>query len=402
MGNKKITARFVKLSSEYAAPTVKIQDGDEMIHYGDNNLFPQYLLSLFRNSGLNRAIIERKVKMLIGNGVNYEEPTEDVLMGNRFESVNEIVEKCAYDLETFGGYYLQIVRTRDGNIAEYYHMPYELIRAGVPNEFNQIDTYYYWNKKEPLNAWNDVNEFVKFPAFNINDRTSNQILAVKKYSPSNKYYGGANYEGALLDIQTYMEISNFHNSNLHNNFAPGYIVFFRGPEPDDESQDEIVDTIKEKYDGTDNVGKPMIFFLDSEQEAPQIEALDVSDLDKQFEQLLTSIKDNIVISHGIPRQVIGMESQGSLGNSKEILQASQMFRSDYIEPEQKTLLRGFNMIQAINNDDDYIINNPNPNIISLDIAELLQFLDKNEVRELYGYEELDDAQITDTNTDTNE
>ena len=391
--NGSISVEYVKLSSQYAAPTTTINKGDAYVKYGEYNLFPYYLVELFTNSGLHRAIIERKVNMLLGNGADYKDnPTEGFIMANPQEDLLTVMEKCAYDLETFGGYYLQIIWENGGDkVASYYHMPYERMRVGLPNELGFASKYYYWTKDdEKIQQWTDINEFKEFEPFNLENKKKAQILFTKKYSLGNKHYGAPNYEGSLLDIQTYMEISNFHNSNLHNGFAPGYSIFFRGPEPTPEQKGDIVKQLKNKYSGSENTGKPMVFFLDSEQEAPIVNAIEVSDLDKQFEQLSKSIKENIVISHGVPRQVIGLESAGSLGNSKEILEAGMMFRTDYIIPEQNILLKGFNMISSLNGEEEITITNPNPSILLFGMSDLLKVLKQNEIRDYLGYEETDE------------
>jgi len=401
----KISVNYIQLSSQFSAPVIQINQGDTYVKFGENNVFPYYLIDLFRTSGLHRSIIERKVKMILGDGIAYEDGTKlDLIPANKHESIQDVIEKCAYDLELNGGYYLQVIWERGGTkIAEMYHMPFELMRVGLPNEVGHIEKYYYWTKPDQrIEQWSNINEYKEFDAFNLSKKGKPQILFTKKYSPGNKYYGASSYEGSLLDIQTYAEISNYNNSNLHNNFAPGFSIFFRGPEPDSDQKGEIIKQLKNKYSGSDNSGKPMVFFLDSEQEAPEINVMDVSNLGKQFEQLIQTIKENIVISHEIPRQVVGLETAGSLGNSKEMLEASLMFKTDYIMPEQNTLLKGFNMINTINGAENLQFINPNPSMLMFAVADLLKILTPNELRDFLGREDIEggDKILEETTTNT--
>ena len=396
-----ITAKFIKLSSQLQAPTIKIQQGDTYVKFGDDNMFPYYLLELFNNSGLSSSIIKRKINMLVGTDVNYEEPTDEILMANRYQTVKEVLRKCAGDLEVFGGYYLQTIKeTGSNDIAEYYHVPFEKVRSGIPNEFGITEEYFVWTKQvEVIKEWTSIGDFTSMPAFTLDGKEA-EIMAVKNDTPGNIYYPTAIYNASLLDIQTYQEISNYNNSNLHNGFTPGLTIMFRGPEPSEEAQDEIVKQLKNKYQGSDSVGTPMIFFLDGEQENPVVEAIDTTNIADQYKELLKTITDNIIVAHQIPRQIVGVSDAGSLGNSKEILQASQMFRSDYVKPQQELLLEGFNIINAINGKEDYVITNPSPNVLLYDMTELLLVLDKNEVRELLGYEETDEvAEVIPTNNE---
>ena len=393
---KKIQAKFISMSSEFAPKEIKIKYIDNYVHFGDDNQYPYYLQDLLRTSGLHRSIIERKVRTILGTNVFHEDNEDmDLFIPNQYETLEELLTKCVYDQEIYGSYYLQIFWKRNGSgIAEIYHMPYERMRVGLPIEFGYVTDYFYWeNQIEKIEAFYDLNAFRQFKTFNEEDKTEPQILKIGNYSPTNNFYGSPIYEGAILDIQTNSEISNFFNSNLHNNFAPGYFIFFRGPEPDEEQQDEITKALQEKYKGSENAGKPILMFLDSAQEQPQIEVIENSDIDKRFEQLSKEIENNIIISHGIPKVLI-TETAGKLGTSKEIIDASMLFKTNYIDPAQITLLKGFNMVMAINGLPEIKITNPNPSVLFFTIEELGKFLTETEIRDIFGYEEKEESEIS--------
>ena len=343
---KKGNATFIQLSKEYEAPITKVETYLDYIKYGSDNNFPTYLIELLNTSGLHRAIIEKKVEMTLGIGFDLTDVSgemEDFIKHpNRFESLDSLIEKCDYDLEVHGGYYLQVIWDNNTKkVKELYHMNAERMRVGKPNEFGFIeDFFYYPDETRPMTNNLDIGAAVHYPMFSETENTDvPQIYFVRKYSPTNKYYGPAIYESSILDIQTYAEISNFHNSNLHQNFSPGYLIFFTGTPPSDDLQDDIIKTMKNKYGSTENTGKPMVFFLEDDMEKPEIKPILTSDLDKQFDNLIKQITSNIVISHQIPRQVVGLETQGSLGGSKEMLEATEIFKNAYIMPQQNLLLK---------------------------------------------------------------
>lgn len=392
--NKKGSAKFIQLNKEYEAPIVKPQENYDFIKYGDNNNFPDELVQLLATSGLHSSIVNKKVSMLLGKGLKTEDISPEtlnfILNPNPYEDLNSIMEKCAWDLEIQGGFYLQMIwDPNTKKIHEIYHMDATRMRVNNPNEFGFSTTAYYYNDlKQPVNNFYDIQDTVSFPLFNKSEinMTEPQIFHAYKYNPTNKYYGSPSYQASILDIQTYAEISNFHNSNLHNNFSPGFLIMFTGTPPSDELQDDIVKELKSKYAGTEQTGTPLLFFLEEGMEIPEIKPIDVSDLDKQFEQLIKQIINNIAMAHQIPKQVVGIETSGSLGSSKEMLEATQIFRSDYIEPQQQTLLSVFNQISLINGFDDFELINPSPNIMLFNMTDLVKILSVDEIRNYLGYE----------------
>ena len=58
-----ISARFVKMSSEYAIQPSKIEYSDEYLKQSNENKLPYYLIELFNTSSMHRAIIEKKVNI---------------------------------------------------------------------------------------------------------------------------------------------------------------------------------------------------------------------------------------------------------------------------------------------------------------------------------------------------
>jgi len=397
--------KFIQMSKEYSAPIVQVEANYKIVRYGENNNFPNQLLELLSSSGLHRSIIDKKVQMIMGEGLNLEDVndvTEQfILHPNPYEDLNSLMEKCAWDLETFGSFYLQVIwNPNDNTVKEVYHMKNDRMRVGIPNDFGFSDSAYFYNDLTlKVNDYYDIQNTIHFPMFSENvDKSEPQIFHVKKYSPTNQYYGSPSYEGSVLDIQTYAEISNFHNSNLHNNFSPGYLIAFNGTPPSEELQDDIIKELRTKYGDTENTGKPLVMFLEEGMEW-ELKPMEQSDIDNQFKTLIKQIIENITISHKIPKQVLGIQTQGSLGGSKEVLEATQIFKTDYIMPQQSIILGAFNTIGLLNGLDEFKINNPSPNIMMYDIADLGNILTQNELREYLGYEELDDSEIVNEQED---
>ena len=388
-----INYRFVQLSQQIS-PSVVVDKRSEIVSFGDDNMFPQHLLNLSIQSSLHTAILDKKIKMGLGDGLTYDgqtnNKTEDFLKNpNPFEDMNSILEKCYADLEIFGGFSLQVLWAKDKkSIAEIYHTPFQNLRSGKINKFNIVEDYYYYDEWKKYTRITDTDRYL---SFNDKLRVGNQIMYCKKYSPTNLYYPLPSYIGGLNDINTLHEISIFHNACISNNFQPGLMIIFRGPRPTPEEQDVIINALQEKYRGAKNAGTPSVFFLDTEQQEPKIEQTQVSDLDKQYQTLTDAVKESVVMAHSIPRIVASLEKSGSLGGGKEYIDASQVFMNDYVMKNQQFILRHLNKIMEINKLKELSIINSSPSLMLYSENLMTQVLTQNEIREIFGFEALEDG-----------
>lgn len=394
-----IQYKFVQLS-QILEPKIIIDKKSEIVKFGKDNLFPAKLLELSTQSSLHTAILDKKKRMDLGKGISYDGDTDAktdafIEFCNPYESLNELLEKCAIDLEIFGGFCLNPIWSKDrSQIVELYHIPFQNIRSGKNNEFNQVEKYFY---SEEWKSYTKPTETIEFTTFSKNNKDKKQLLYAKQYTPTNFYYPIPSYIGGINDINTLFKISEFHNQCISNNFQPGILIIFKGPIPTTEEQDAIIEALEQKY--KNEAGTPAVFFLDNEQATPQIEQTQVSDLDKQYSTLTEAVKESVVMSHSIPRPVAGLETTGSLGNSKEIIEATELFLNTYIIHQQNFILRQFNKIMKINGFKEVTIANPNPSIFLYSEALLSSVLTQDEIREIFGYDPLEVTQ--ESNTDTN-
>lgn len=386
---KHINIRTIKFASQ-VIPSFTEQKSKEYVKYGEENNFPNYLIELRNSAALHSAILDKKVKMLLGESIIYDEnnlkQTAFIEKCNANEdTLRTVMSKCADDLELFGGFDLQIIWAKDKRtILEIYHMPFEKIRCAKKDEVGKINSYFYSDKWTNYTQMKDIEEIPTYS--NSQDQNKPQLLSSVQYKSGIYYYSLPSYIGALTDVDTLKQISVYHNSAIKNNFAPGALIIFRGPEPSEDEMNQIVRKLEEKYKTSANAGEPVIFFLDTEQQEPKVEQIAASDLDKQFEQLSKTSKENVTLAHSIPRSIAGLEEAGSLGNSKNIIENELYFFNSYVKYQQEFLLNTFNKIMQQNGWSDIEIKNPKSSLILYSESLLTQVLTKDELRSLFGYE----------------
>ena len=397
---------FNFFDKNYEKPVIYEDQENDLVSFGKDNRLPYDLLNYYTNSSIHRAIIQKKTNMFNGTGIMFENVDDKIDKKtqkfidkvNPQQNMEQLLSQIGLDFFIYGGSYLQIIWSRNGkSIVEIYHMPFYKMRSGKTNSKNNVEEFYYNPSNEKTDEYRRYtmeDGLIKFVSFNTEKNKSKpQILYIKKDEPSNDYYAYPDYISSLVDLDTNVEISNFHNSALYNGFNPGMMVIFEGVEPSMEEKDTFMKGINAKYKGSDNAGRVIVFYSDGEN-APQIKQLEISNMDKKFEVLEKTITNNIVSGHQIPRCLASLEQPGSLGNTKELISATQVFIESYIKPYQKLILLTINKIMNINKMSEIEILNPNMNMINAVIKPEL-VLTINEQRNYIGYEDLED-EIKDT------
>lgn len=115
---------------ELPRPTEKWAGDKKYMTWGDNNTFPDYLLSLYSDVTTLRAIVDGARDYVVGNNVTTQ------LLGNRMnrsgETVRDLVYKAAFDWFLFHGFAFQVIRNNAGQVAEVHHIPINYLRASKP------------------------------------------------------------------------------------------------------------------------------------------------------------------------------------------------------------------------------------------------------------------------------
>ena len=110
---KKNNISIVHLA-EFNLPTITETNNKDYIEFGEENLYPQYLLELYNGSSINNAIIKGVSAMIYGEGIdatdkdlNDGKKEEWLALHSLLEYSSYDVLKClAFDLKLFGMCYV--------------------------------------------------------------------------------------------------------------------------------------------------------------------------------------------------------------------------------------------------------------------------------------------------------
>ena len=391
------------------SPVITEAYGKTWIEYGTEtykNQYPQFLIDLYYNSSTHAAIINQTAAMIAGSGLYIEDETnlealvklkKFIAAANSHETLQEVIDKIAFDLKLQGAYALNIIWSKDRTeISEIHHIGVEKIRAGVPNKLGKVDTYYI--SSDWANHRHKNNRPQPVAAFNLKDRTEpSQILYSSLYSPSMQIYGTPDYSGCTNWCLTDQMVSEFHLSNIKNGFAGSYFINFNNGVPTREERIQVERQIIDKFSGASNAGKVLLTFSDSKDREPTITPISVSNADKQYLALQELLTSNILTGHRVTSpMLLGIKDSTGLGNNAdELNQAFEIYLNAVIKPFQANILKTLSKIFEVNQMNLPVsIKQFTPVSTKFDDDTLKEVMTQNELRSELGLEPLEEEEQT--------
>ena len=348
---------LIKLS-HYNIPHLVENSKNDWISFGDDNLYPNYLLDLFLGSAINGALIKSIGAMIYGEGLAATNADESIDTKESYlrltellhNSDDDVLKDLAMDLKLFGGCYVNVIWSRDrSKIAKMKHVPAQYIRSGKMID-GEIENYYYsadWSKLKKSQFKPRA-----YAAFNTEDRTqASQILMIRDKNPALFYGFAPDYVAATDWIQMELEIAQFHLSNITSGMTPSMHVGFSNGVPTDEERRTIERQLNAKFAGSGNAGKILITFNDGKETAPIIEPIQMNDAQSAWEGMSKQAVNQILAGHRVTSPILfGIRAEGGgLGNNAdELRDAFSLFSNTVVIPFQNTLLKGLKKIFRVN------------------------------------------------------
>tara|TARA_R100001126_G_scaffold82628_1_gene50919 strand:+ start:238 stop:2226 length:1989 start_codon:yes stop_codon:yes gene_type:complete len=396
---------LININLEYStAPQIQEARGKNWIEYGTDdykNLYPQFIIDLYYNSGTHSAIINATAQMIAGQDITAKE-TDSVELNaklenffknaNSKETLHEVIKKCAFDFKLQGGFALNVIYSKSGQVAEIYHVPVERLRVGLPNELGRVDKYYI------CADWSNIrrNKPQEVAAFNPLDRTTpSQILYTGLYSPNMEMYYTPDYSSACNWALIDSKISEYHLGNIERGFSGSYFINMNNGVPSAEERLQIERSIEKKFTGSGNAGKFVLSFSDSKDRAAEITPIEVSNADKQYLALQELLVQNIMTGHRVTSpMLLGVKTEGQLGGRDELMQAFEIYQNTVVKPYQEHILKTIEKILLVNDiQADLQIVQSSPIMTTFTVEDMRNVMTKEEIREKLGLEPLEQENL---------
>lgn len=396
--SKRFSMSFLNNGSANSVPELVTDEGrKQWVEWGKGDKMPYRLFELYNQSGFHRAIIDSRVDMMTGCGI-----TQDLSEGeeskrtelfidnpNPYEDMTSVYSKLSYDYELYGIAYIEIIYSADrSQIAQVNHLDASKVRWAKKIQ-NHLDVVYYSQNWTKLNKYKPE----PIPVFNpaLKDEYPRQIIPIVRYTPSVDYYTLPAYYSVIKWISIDFEISNFHENNIQNGLMPTIFFGFPMGDPTEAEMDAVEKKIKAKYSSTDKAGGFITAFYEpgSDNEV-KVEVLSTTDMDKQYEWLMSATKQQILIGHGVTNEnLVGISTPGKLGTSTEMLQSYELYYNTKIKPEVTSIVNALNKVMTYNGMNDIMIEKDTPISNTLSESVLQAVLTVDELRETIGYQPMD-------------
>ena len=346
-----ITIKF----ENHKIPEFKEVKNKNWVYYGEDNMYPEYLISLALRSAKHGAILDGKVNYIYGGGLQVVSAGASLTAkanANAFiRQVNKdgFLRKMIQDFEWFNGFFIEPIFNKAGSkITSINYIPFSKIRVSADES-----KYFYSN--DWINEKGTQPEktgYKEFTPFDLEKPSANQLYYYKILSPKNgkdrNVYPCPEYIGACASIETDIEIANFHLNNIKSGFSAGTFINFNNGVPTQEMQDAIEKQIKKKFQGTDKAGAVTLTFNNSADNAPTITSAQPNDLDKQFIEIGKRVEQDIFTGHKITSPMLfGVKTEGQLGGRAEMIDAFELFQNTYIDIRQKMIEEVLNQFAAL-------------------------------------------------------
>lgn len=306
-------------------------DNDYFIKWGTDNAYPAFLFDLYENTSQFNALINNLHDYILGNKLNIIKTFE------KGDDINEVISKCALDMCLFNMCAVQRLRNPLGELLGLAYIDIIKLRLGKENG-NNVGFY--------SNNWSSFTK--KYVTIPIDDETVDTDILIFK-GAGKGFYPTPIYSGALRSIVTLKSVDEYHLNNIKNGFSATYIINMNNGVPPKEEQQKIEGKIHDKWATEKNVGKFILSFNDNKDNAATITGVPENNIDKKFDALYKTCKENLLMAFRCPSQLAGSTLSANAFNNIEYEQAFKIYSKTVVFPMQLNLIRFFNRATGIEN-----------------------------------------------------
>lgn len=315
-----------------------------------------YLTKIYEINAAHHAAVNVKTANVVGLGYDFKETNrtidkiEDVLdkpeslnklrrklskmkndLREYLESLNnedsfgEVMKKVMIDLEVTGNGYIEIGRTNTGKVGYIGHIPSYTMRVRRMRD-GYIQIVY--------------NKFTYFRNFGEKtkdqlgtDPHPNEVIHLKKYTPTNTFYGIPDVLSATNAIAGDEFASKFNIDYFENKAVPRYIIVVKGAKLSPDSERKLLEFFHTGLKGKNHrtLYIPLPADNDNAKVEFKMEPVEADVQDSSFMNYRRENRDQILMAHRVPVSKVGMPEGVSLANAKD---ADKTFKEQVCRPLQ--------------------------------------------------------------------
>ena len=321
----------------------------EWIMWGKDNLYPDYLLDLYRNVATLRTIINGNVDFIAGDDITIA-PLNDSWDPGRMnvqgDSIRDQVRDLGRSVEIYGGFAMQVIRDTQGRPAEIYVLDPRHLRMN-----KEGDVFYYcedWAKRgsKGVNVYPaflpDLADMWPELSDEQRDRHASSIVYVR--AVKDQVYPAPLYAAAVRSCEIERCIDDYHLTSINNGFASSMIVNFNNGQPNDQQKKEIERGINEKFAGPANAGRVLISWNKNKDSATTFEVPKLEDFGEKYKTLAERSRQQIYCAFRAIPALFGLVSESTGFNTQEFEQSFRVYSRTQIRPVQRLIVEAYERI----------------------------------------------------------
>ena len=345
MSDNKIALAYAAIEKKYTATIPSFEEkenrGKGFVSYGEDNMIPEYLYSLYTDVSTLKTIITGTSDYVAGDDIVSHIPTLQKSVNMSGDGWKDLVTLLSKDYLLYGGFAIEVLRNKAGIISALEYVDFRYIRSDKDNNI-----FYY--SEEYGKKYQKADRTIVLEKFNPLNTTQERSLLYVKCDRSSTYPTPI-YSGAIKACEIERHIDEFHLSELENGFYGSYLFSFNNGIPEDEEKAEIERNINEKFCGSSNVGRVLISFSDDTENATTVEKLDVIDFADKYNAVATRSREQIYCAFGAVPQLFGLTSAATGFSEQEFNEAFKLYNRTKVRSIQRLIIDKINYIFSMDN-----------------------------------------------------
>ncbi|WP_159729205.1 hypothetical protein [Sphingobacterium sp. 18053] len=316
----------------------KQNNADRHVNWGEDNLYPNFLIDIADKSSLHGSILNSKSNYIFGDGLIDRKSGEflDEIRVNEDDSLSELIKKCINDLVYFNAFAVEVTFNQLGEPYNYYHVPLHHVRL------NNSKTTFFVNKD-----WkNTPRTVLSYPKYfpKSNETTEPKLFYFSSYNVSvNNTYSTPDYK-CIESAVTDMLVTTLFKNNVANGFSLTKVIKTFNGQVSEDQQRVITKKFRDIFSGAD--GENLLVEFNAPQGTPMaIDTIEADDYASKLIEVIKKTERNILSAHQATSSILfGIEKEGSLGNATELENAYQLFKNNYVKDKRIEIVNAFNKL----------------------------------------------------------
>lgn len=311
-------------------PVERELNGYQFIEWGERNYYPSFINEVYQNSPTLKAIIQSVIDYTIGDGAH----SSEIILND--EKLEDLISVMAYSYAVYGGFAINVLRNRFGDIADLVPMDMRNIRT------NKDNSLFYYSEYFGKRSYGRC-KYVTYPKFDKENRQQFNSIFYYKNTRFQTYPSpvwSASVNSALIEYK----VGEYHMNNLANGFSSNVMVCLNNGTPSDEIQEEIEENFNEKFTGSENAGRVMIAFSPDKEHAPNVEVIDTADFAEKYNSMYDYAKQQLFTSFRANPVLCGINQDNKGFSDQDFSESFKLFNRTVIRPLQKVIVNSFDKI----------------------------------------------------------